>query len=134
MSMDSGLKQRWIEALRSGEYRQGQDRLRTEHNGAASYCCLGVLCDLLVKDGKGTWERDVAGRYYFQANENRLTGIEENTSVLPASALRLTGIESPNPFVTFDRKTAESRSSLAYLNDHGASFDRIAGIIEESDL
>jgi hypothetical protein len=33
-------KEEWIEALRSGEYRQGTDHL---YNSGA-YCCLGVLC------------------------------------------------------------------------------------------
>jgi hypothetical protein len=37
--MNEQIKQRWIEALRSGEYEQTQGRLRDE----TGYCCLGVL-------------------------------------------------------------------------------------------
>ena len=37
------VKERWIEALRSGDYVQGQERLRT----GDCYCCLGVLCDVI---------------------------------------------------------------------------------------
>jgi hypothetical protein len=40
--MNSDIKQRWVDALRSGTYTQGEGRLRTP----TGYCCLGVLCDL----------------------------------------------------------------------------------------
>jgi hypothetical protein len=36
------LKARWVAALRSGKYEQGEEFLR--NNG--KYCCLGVLCEL----------------------------------------------------------------------------------------
>lgn len=44
--MDAGLKTKWVEALRSGDYKQTQGRLL--HEGA--YCCLGVLCKLQGAD------------------------------------------------------------------------------------
>jgi hypothetical protein len=34
------FKQKWVEALRSGEYEQGSDAL---YKGG-KYCCLGVAC------------------------------------------------------------------------------------------
>lgn len=40
--MDAQLKAKWVEALRSGKYRQGRSTLK--HSG--SFCCLGVLCDV----------------------------------------------------------------------------------------
>lgn len=40
--MNQEIKQKWVEALRSGKYKQGQGYLRKGNN----YCCLGVLCDL----------------------------------------------------------------------------------------
>lgn len=43
--MDSTLKQEWITALRSGDYKQGKGGLKSTTN---SFCCLGVLCDLLL--------------------------------------------------------------------------------------
>lgn len=36
-------KTQWIEALRSGKYKQGQRRLRKD----GRYCCLGVLAEQL---------------------------------------------------------------------------------------
>jgi hypothetical protein len=41
--MDPEAKKAWLEALRSGRYKQGQGKLRREGD---EFCCLGVLCDL----------------------------------------------------------------------------------------
>lgn len=41
----------WIRALRSGEYVQGRGALRKDD----SFCCLGVVCDIAVKHGRGLW-------------------------------------------------------------------------------
>lgn len=46
--MNQEVKQKWVEALRSGKYKQGQGYLRKGDN----YCCLGVLCDL---NGGAEW-------------------------------------------------------------------------------
>lgn len=40
--MDAELKAKWIAALRSGEYKQGRDRLRCGN----TFCCLGVFADV----------------------------------------------------------------------------------------
>lgn len=48
--MNKTLKNKWLKALRSGEYAQGVGRLRTNKD---EFCCLGVLCDI---SGKGVWE------------------------------------------------------------------------------
>jgi hypothetical protein len=41
---------KWLKALRSGDYKQGRDLLRTGEEGNYAYCCLGVLQQCL--DGK----------------------------------------------------------------------------------
>jgi hypothetical protein len=45
--MDSDLKKRWVEALRSGKYKQGRHDLRFRD----AFCCLGVLLDLNDPEG-----------------------------------------------------------------------------------
>lgn len=45
--MNPELKAKWVEALRSGKYVQGQHGLRTERNGAEAFCCMGVLCEVM---------------------------------------------------------------------------------------
>jgi hypothetical protein len=40
VGMDAELKRKWVEALRSGKFKQGRECLVDDHN---RYCCLGVL-------------------------------------------------------------------------------------------
>ena len=54
--MNKTLKDRWIKALRSGEYKQARKTLR-RRNGR--FCCLGVLCDIQGAEWK--WD----GTYYI---------------------------------------------------------------------
>lgn len=44
------IKESWVKALRSGEYRQGQGHLYFH----GRHCCLGVLAELAVKAGVTT--------------------------------------------------------------------------------
>lgn len=46
--MNQDIRKRWVDALRSGKYKQTTQRLRTDKG----FCCLGVLCDV-VKDDIG---------------------------------------------------------------------------------
>lgn len=41
--MKTELKQKWLDALRSGKYKQGKGLLRDRND---CFCCLGVLCDV----------------------------------------------------------------------------------------
>lgn len=40
--------QKWIDALRSGEYKQTQGALQNN----AGYCCMGVACKIFIPKGK----------------------------------------------------------------------------------
>lgn len=54
--MNKEMKEKWVEALRSGEYNQGKGRLRQANQYGSYYCCLGVLRDLypnLIKGQNG---------------------------------------------------------------------------------
>lgn len=63
----------WLDALRSGKYKQARGCLFDEdsyvddsgveiyndyedESFAGGFCCLGVLCDLAVKDGGAAWD------------------------------------------------------------------------------
>ena len=56
--------QKWLDALRSGEYEQGRGQLRDENN---NFCCLGVMCDLVSPND---WV-DVEGFYYHGKEERQ---------------------------------------------------------------
>jgi hypothetical protein len=48
--MDKKVKKEWINALRSGKYRQAESQLKIRESGRrCSYCCLGVLCNIVDK-------------------------------------------------------------------------------------
>jgi hypothetical protein len=47
LKMDPRIRARWVAALRSGEYPQAFNHLRTDDG----FCCYGVLCELAVQDG-----------------------------------------------------------------------------------
>jgi hypothetical protein len=49
--MDTELKAKWVEALRSGDYKQTSHVLHDEQENA--YCCLGVLCIVAKKELDG---------------------------------------------------------------------------------
>lgn len=58
LTMRPELKQKWIDALRSGNYSQGEAFLRDNND---NFCCLGVLCD--VADA-GEWQIDNNDTYF----------------------------------------------------------------------
>lgn len=43
------VRERWAEALVSGEYKQGTGVLHRLYGKRHTFCCLGVLCELAVK-------------------------------------------------------------------------------------
>lgn len=114
--MNPEIKAKWIEALRSGKYKQGRGRLQRD----GGFCCLGVLCDILG----AKWE--VRGRDGWFANGEphypddeiwSAAGLEGRTGILPALVF----------FGPYNRE----HKSVAGLNDAGADFNFIADIIEK---
>jgi hypothetical protein len=60
--MKQEIKDKWVAALRSGEYSQTSSYL---HDGKG-FCCLGVLTDIYTKENGLDWDRgnDCKGEYY----------------------------------------------------------------------
>lgn len=70
--MNPEVKVRWLEALRSGKFKQGNGALCNE----GGYCCLGVLCEIEgklveVPDG-GRVHRGVSTPYAAGATGDRI--------------------------------------------------------------
>ncbi len=108
--MKHDIKKKWVEALRSGDYVQASGQLKNED----AFCCLGVLCDLWIKEEDGSW------------------GYGLDHTVPPGRAMLIGGVVdwsgcAGNPFVDFN----SDRRSLAGLNDQGETFETIATLIEE---
>ncbi len=110
--MDKDIKQKWLEALRSGEYKQAREELRSIDPGSdtQSFCCLGVLCDIHAKETGGEWDR---GEY------------RGNAEFLPHEVCAWAGLSVSNPTV--------AGAKLSEWNDlEKASFDQIANLIEKN--
>lgn len=105
--MDTSIKAKWVEALRSGKYAQANRRLRDRD----AYCCLGVLCDI---SGLGNWESDAVGNWVFSAPDH-WSGL----MFLPGSVKDHIAFPSGEDDV------------LMNMNDQGKSFAEIADYIEQ---
>lgn len=122
--MNQEFKAKWLAALRSGEYRQGTGVLRTGDN---RFCCLGVACDLLVKQG-------VLPDWLWEAGGNEEGGswsVQRAAKSLPDQAMQAMGVETAFgllPGRTIDQEL--NGYALSVLNDYGATFEQIADIIE----
>ena len=110
--MDAQTKAKWVEALRSGKYKQGRGQLRL----GDTYCCLGVLCDIM-----GTGWTTVG---FPQADLNSLyVTASDGDDTLPSDGFCGLGIHA--------------MENLAAMNDgiqdyHKHSFSEIATYIEEA--
>ncbi len=103
------LQTKWIAALRSGEYAQDRQQLKTERG----YCCLGVACMVLGL----TFRKTPLGSYETAAGRE--------TAEMPANAWRKLGLDggSGGTLAAYGR-------SLAKMNDDGETFAYIADVLE----
>ena len=126
--MKEDIKKIWVDALRSGEYSQGDGRL---YNGE-DYCCLGVLCDIHSKmTGQGVWthSKDEDGIDWVVYRDN-IYGFDSGETLL-RSVVEWAGLLEDNPYVGGYDCPNGSYSTLAELNDHGFTFEELSDIIQE---
>jgi len=125
--MDSSLKQKWVRALRSGKYKQASGQLKTEDG----FCCLGVLCDVYDSTNWTVAADNDLGEAY-QEWHYKISKLGGYTSimkdVLPDEVVDAAGLDLQNPEVPYG--IDGTRTSLAQLNDTGATFAQIADLIE----
>lgn len=136
--MNPEIKQKWLDALRSGEYEQAKGALRKQDDeGNDLFCCLGVLCDIVAK---GDWVEaqeydDQPVEFGFNVEYHDYHTGDPRTyfesGVLPKQILNIVGLEDANPLVkTDDPEEIAIGVNLASLNDRGMSFAELADLIE----
>lgn len=123
--MDKELKDKWVKALRSGEYKQGVAHLVNENDQGhyKSYCCLGVLCKI-----KG-YKDDQFELY------NTLTEFVENSDLFPANEIINTvleefGISEKDQDILVTMNDGDNREDVPPQRRH--SFNEIADWIERN--
>jgi hypothetical protein len=109
--MNDEVKRLWVDALRSGEYKQGQGGLaQLTIQDEIVYCCLGVLCEVAIKSGLPLVKDD---------SEN-IVGYNNREAMPPNEVLIWASLED------------KDACDLADMNDNeGWPFERIASFIEE---
>lgn len=106
--MDSELKKKWVDKLRSGEYNQGNHQLRSKDD---CFCCLGVLCDIIDPE---SWQESDVGSFL------------EKSHGFSYTTFPTTGFLND---IGLDRGIA---LELADMNDNDTSFAEIADFIENT--
>lgn len=131
--MKKAIAEKWINALRSKEYKQGKDYLCQAYmkKGKATqftHCCLGVLCDMYNKEHTGKDKLKV----------NELTGpnwnavlFNDKAETLPRKVMKWAGIKSDIGELK-EGWTKKNYDSLAEMNDCGESFKTISNVVEKN--
>ena len=114
--MKPDIKKLWVDALRSGDYKQGLSALeyvevRDNHEHVV-HCCLGVLCDVYTKQTGKDWHFD------------------KTCEFLPEPVMRWAGLENMDPVLPSLDDEHSDRVSCSDANDAPVSFDKIADAIE----
>lgn len=127
--MNTDIKQRWITALESGLYPQTKNVLHNDEG----FCCLGVLCDLYLKEKKKGWLHLAHKECYTLPYSN------SEFEVLPSQVVEWAGLDqdftdnsSQCPWIPSDRPSGTRELTLSELNDDGHSFHEIAKVIKEN--
>ena len=157
--MKKNVMKKWVKALRSGKYAQCRERLCNVDGktGEESYCCLGVLTDLYLKERKRQKKgRGIEGfRTYtkedfdydgdFAKWEVPTEADDFTDGVLPLEVAKWAGFNtSTNDYMTGCFTVDKKEIDLATLNDglidletgrrkkKRYSFNQIADVIEKN--
>ena len=87
---------KWIAALRSGEYSQGRLQLHSVDCSYETFCCVGVACKILALD---SWPRDTAPEDAASIYYEVAFGKVPTTAIAPLDLHDLLGIDEQHaPF------------------------------------
>lgn len=110
----------WVPALRSGGFAQGTGYLHAQD----TYCCLGVACELLRRDGMlPEWERMTGTRSHPEPFEILGSGTYLPVAVADELGMSIYGRVRAGQSVVVGGMPYEN---LAAANDNGCTFAEIA--------
>jgi hypothetical protein len=119
--MKKSIATKWVKALRSGKYKQGEGLLKnTTKNGKAEYCCLGVLSEVchIKSELEGV---ELPFDFYPELDLDSETGTpcDDYGDISKIEVKDKKGVK-------------RSFYNLSAANDSGISFKRIATWIEKN--
>lgn len=129
--MRKEVMKKWVKALRSGKFKQGQGTLKQyDSKGNAQHCCLGVLCELYNDSMRKSKKKTLSEKVYdndmdFSHGYCRFGNKRDD---LPHEVMAWSGIS--DCLGKFRTDTVDE--CLADLNDTGRKFKTIANIIEKN--
>lgn len=128
--MNQEAKTAWLNALRSGDYKQATGKLckiNPEDGSVEGWCCLGVLTDVAIKLNAVELEVNAPAKAVYRTYKSPAE-LDFSAAYLPKSVEVWADLENFDPRVTSQGK----EQSLSYLNDaRHLSFNEIADLVEE---
>lgn len=125
----------WTDALRSGEYRQGRGNLASRDGDTVKYCCLGVACEVAIKDGlylEVTWGRESETLGFVDLD---MKFYDREDLVLPRKVQEWLGVAGMTAVEVDSPDESGIRDSVIDLNDSEEwTFDDIAEALEHTYL
>lgn len=124
--MHRDVMEKWVNALRSGVYRQGTGYLRyAMSDGVPCYCVLGVLCQVHADETRSAaWLHEyVDGSQSYGRRGINHGQADWSTNALPQCVVQWAGMRSSGGRIP-------GGPTLAVLNDDGSTFARLADVIE----
>lgn len=125
--MNPGVKTLWVEALRSGEYKQGRMELHSANN---EFCCLGVLCSIAVKQGVISKPESYGGAYRYGKTETNAG----SSAYLPRAVQTWAGLDNSDPKIAgafLSQLNDGIENALDGVVEAQKTFAEIADLIEE---
>jgi|SRR6185369_7096550 len=117
-------QQLFVAALRSDEFKQGNNALLNAAGSEKRYCCLGVACEIYRRTtGNGVWENVVGNINYF-----RFAGMSIST-VLHSAVAGWLGLFVNDPYIAVVND--ESVTATKLNDDKGWTFNQIANAFEK---
>ena len=127
--MRKDVAKKWVKALRSGKYKQGETYLKQFNydNEQPRHCCLGVLCELYNDSMRKNHKKTLSTKV-----RNKLTtdcvAFNNKEGELPPVVMKWADIIDPiGRYIIIDEF-----GSLADMNDCGKTFKTIANFIEKN--
>jgi hypothetical protein len=131
--MKKEIAKKWVKALRSGKYKQGECYLKQyNEKGGFNHCCLGVLCELYNDSMRKNHKKTLSTKVRNKATTDCII-FNNKEGDLPSVVMKWADINSSiGHFETENRYGLLTIHCLADLNDSGKKFSTIANLIEKN--